>query len=288
MYKIDFFPGSHGHFLELVINTFVAQRPFDFDRPLFDENGACHLHLSYGDPRYNPVVFCKHYSFWNVDFDINDLVIEIHVSPDYMLAALTNNLVRAGDQPIDLYHLDVDTYKKLTTFPKGGPILDYLQTHHGGQDHYPRSTLRKYFYQWFSDSSYLNDTFNKFNHRGKKHTFPFRSMFSLDEFYKSLDQSAEFLGFKFTPDDRLIKFWEDFLSCNQGYHSHVKCNQIMQSLSTNVCMNLTDLSVIEEAWLAHCISQQFSQYTSVELLENFPSSTEVILEKINPVISRVN
>jgi hypothetical protein len=67
MYKIDFFPGSHGHFLELVINTFVAQRPFDFNRPLFDENGACHFHLSYGDPRYNPVIFCKHYSFWNVE-----------------------------------------------------------------------------------------------------------------------------------------------------------------------------------------------------------------------------
>jgi hypothetical protein len=288
MYKIDFFPGSHGHFLELVINTFVAQRAFDFNRPLFDENGACHLHLSYGDPRYRPVVFCKHYSFWNVDFNINDLVIEIHVSPEYLLAALTNNLLRVGNQPVDLYNLHVDTFEKLTQFPKGDYILYYLKQHYGILDHYPRSALRNYFYLSFSSPTYLDETFNKFNHCGKKHTFPFESMFSIDEFYKSLSQSADFLGFKFTPDDRLIKLWEDFLSCNQGYHSHIKCNQIMQALSDNVCQDLTNLSVIEEAWLAHCISQQFNQYTSMELLENFPSSTEEILEKINPVVSRVS
>lgn len=288
MYKIDFFPGSHGHFLELVINTFVAQRPFDFNRPLFDENGACHLHLSYGDPRYRPVVFCKHYSFWNVEFDINDLVIEIRVSPDYLLAALTNNLLRAGDQPIDLYNLHVNTFEKLMQFPKGDSILYYLKQHHGILDHYPRSALRKYFYLSVSSPNYLDDTFNKFNHSGKKYTFPFESMFSVDEFYKSLSQSADFLGFKFTPDNRLVKFWEDFLSCNQGYHSHVKCNKIMQALTDNVSVDLKNLSVIEEAWLAHRISQQFNQYTSMELLENFPSSTKEILEKSNPVISRVS
>lgn len=282
MYKIDFFPGTHGHFLELAINTFVAQRSFDFDRPLFDKNGACHLHLCYGDPRYQPIVFCKHYSYWNVEFDPNDLVIEIHVSPDYILAALTNNLVRAGDQPIDLYNLQIDTHEKLTTFPKGASILDYLKQQHGTQTHYPRSTLRKYFYQWFSIPTYLDDAFNKFNHRGKKYKFLFESLFSLDAFYQSLEQSSDFLGFKFNPDPRLDKFWQDFLSCNQGYHSQTLCNQVIHAIDNNIDMHLTKLSVVEESWLAHKISQKHRQISSQDLLENFPQSTAEILHKINP------
>lgn len=280
MYKIDFFPGTHGHFLELAINTFVAQRTFDFDRPLFDKNGACHLHLCYGDPRYQPMVFCKHYSFWNIEFDPNDLVIEIHVSPDFMLAALTNNLVRAGDQPIDLHNLHVDTYEKLTRFPKGDSILDYLKQHHGIQIHYPRSTLRKYFYQWFSIPTYIDDAFNKFNHRGKKYKFLFESLFSLDAFYQSLEQSADFLGFEFKPDSRLDKFWQDFLSCNQGYHSQTLCNQIVYGINNNLTMDLTNLSIVEEAWLCYQLGQMSNQLSSHELLNNFPNSTVEILQKL--------
>ena len=277
MYKIDFFPGTHGHFLELIINTFIAQRPFDFNRPLFDDIGACHLHLAFGDPRYQPVVFCKHYSLYGIEFDPADQVIEIHVNPDNLLIALTNYLIRASDQPMDLYKLNERTVEKLSTTDKGQSFLKELVHQFGNSPEYSKSNLRNHFYTIFKNSNYASTTFNQFNHVKQKLIFPFESLFSLDKLYSSLDRCASFLNFTFLPDQRLDSVWQDFLSCNQGYQSQLLCDQVIHAVSTNHSMDLQKLSIIEEAWIAYKLDQP-------ALLEQFPTNTKTI----NPVVSRVN
>ena len=42
MIHIDFFGGSHGNFLDIIINIFIKQFPFPSDYNIFNDNGSSH------------------------------------------------------------------------------------------------------------------------------------------------------------------------------------------------------------------------------------------------------
>jgi hypothetical protein len=142
MDKIDFFGGTHGTFLELMLNLFVYQIEFDQTQSFFNENGACHLKDR--NSTYYPVIKQNHYSFNNQKFNPNDRVIEIHCSSSDMLAAITNSFLRAGDKVFDLYNLQVDTINNLRLIPKAQIFLNNLLHQHGAQEHYSKIVIRNY------------------------------------------------------------------------------------------------------------------------------------------------
>jgi hypothetical protein len=279
MKKIDFFGGTHGNFLELIINVFVCQHPFDFTKPIFNDNGACHLKNL--QDNYRPSIKSGHYSYFNNPFNHDDLVIEIHVDPDWMLASLTNSLLRAGDEVFDLKDLHKNSIKKLSSLQKATYFLKDLTTEHGIQENYPKNIIRNYFYSKFFIPEYGINLFNTFNSSTKKIVFPFNAFFSIEQFYIQLNQVAFFLQENFYPDEQFIKVFNEFILRNQGYHSQIKCNNIITNILNNLSMDITDCNLVEQAWINYRIAQIFRCYDHPLLInEDYPTNTQEIAAAI--------
>jgi hypothetical protein len=254
MEKIDFFGGTHGNFLELLINLFIYQ--IDFDQPkFFNKNGSCHLKNK--NSNYVPKIKCAHYSYFEIPFNHDDSVIEIHCSDNFMLPALVNSLVRAGDEVIDISNLETNTIKKLSALPKANALLKDIINTHGEQENYPRSVIRNYFYSKFDVPEYGIDLFNNFKHVGEKLTFPFGAFFDYEELCLNLNKCAFFLGQNFYPSDHTYQIWKEFIKINQGHDSYKKCKEAMYAILTGDSMDISSFNLIEEAWLVYKVSRIF-------------------------------
>lgn len=257
MEKIDFFGGTHGNFLELMINLFIYQIDYDDDQ-LFNQNGACHNKNT--NSTYIPRIKCNHWSYNNIPFNNNDSVIEIRCAEKDMLVALSNSLLRAGNEVIDILDLENGTIEKLSSLPKANLLLNDLIKEYGRQSNYPRSVIRNYFYSKFDNPDFGINLFNNFHHQGSTLTFPFDAFFNLEDFFLNLNKCAFFLNMNFYPTDRTVKIWEKFIEVNQGYHSQQKCNQIIHYVLTNQSMDISDVNLVEEAWILYRLSQIFRCY----------------------------
>lgn len=278
MEKIDFFGGLHGNFLELLINLFIYQIDVDPSQSLwFNSNGACHIKDTV--PSYIPKIIQGHYSFNNEEFDPSDLVIEIHASQDYMLPALTNSLVRAGDQIFDISYLETDTISKLAALPKAKHFLQDLITEHGEKENYPRSVIRNYFYANFESPEFGIEKFNNFKHKGKRFQFPLRAFYDIEQLYLYLNQCAFFLNMNFYPNDRTYQIWQEFIQHNQGYHSFQKCNLAIKNILGGTSMYIGDFNLVEEAWILHRLATIFRCYDHPLInLDRIPVDTKQISE----------
>lgn len=276
--KIDFFGGLHGHYLELVINHAIDRNDYDITNHQFSTTGACHL-KNYNQS-YVPITQCNHYSHWNQNFDEHDFVVRITSEPEDMLIAVTNSFLRAGDQILDIDHLEQDTYHKMSHLPKLGSFLKTLTDHHGIQQCYPRHILRNYFYSMFAVPEYGLDIFNRWLPANYVHEFRFASFFSFGKFYQELQSVAKFFQLEFLPSAALIVLHENFLRLNQGWHSHVKCSKIIESLIKQENIRL-DLNIVEESWINWKIAQIFNVYDlDCTQKENFPRETSIIIQEI--------
>lgn len=273
MQKIDFFGGLHGNFLELMINMFVFRIDFDQDN-LFNQNGSCHTKND--NEQYHPIITCRHYSFYNHKFNPDDQVIEIHCVENDLLIALTNSLIRGGDEVVDIHNLEYSTIEKLSKLKKIKPFVNHLIEQHGKQLNYPRSLLRKYFYSKFDSPELGIDFFNTFKHKGPKHQFPFSAFFNIENFYLELNKCAFFLNQDFYPTNRTHEIWQEFIDCNQGYASHLKCQRVFAAILSGDDM-IIDLNIVEEAWILYRISRIFRCYDHPLLCgDKFISNTREI------------
>ena len=275
MRKIDFFGGVHGNFLELVINVFVLQQPFDFNQPVFNNNGACHLKNQ--QPTYYPLIKANHWSYFDIPFNSTDELVEIYTPPEFMLAALTNSLLRAGDQVLNLNNLHIDTIEKLSAIDKSKIFLDNLIKEHGVQSRYHQNIIRNYFYSAFIDPKCGVNQFNNFKFTGKKITFPFDAFFSIEKFYYNLNKIAFFFNEDFHPTTECSKLHRDFLKVNQGYQSQIKCQQIIDNILNGISSNIEDCNLLEQAWINYRMAELFRCYDHPLLTaDTYPTNTKQI------------
>lgn len=274
--KIDFFGGLHGNYLELAINHAIDQNSYDITLPQFDKNGACHEKNI--DVNYRPITISKHYSFLNSPFHKDDLVIRIVPEQEDMLIAITNSFLRAGDQKLDIDNLEINTTQKIQGLPKISQFLQLLIRMYGPSDQYPRHALRKLFYSMFDNQENGINMMTNWQPAVHCHNFTFSSFFNLDYFFESLQKVAKFVNMEFLPTRELVNLHLEFLRLNQGYHSYLKCNDVMESIISGKSLML-NLNILEEAWINYRISKTFNLYDVPELeTDTYPINTKIISE----------
>lgn len=276
--KIDFFGGTHGNFLELVINHSIDDTLYDISKNQFTINGACHIKNLDND--YDPITKSSHYSWNNHKFSDSDYVIRIVPSQNDMLIAVINSFRRAGDQALDIDKLENNTRDKMLALPKLSIFLKTLSDNHGIANSYSRITLRHYFESMFADPTCGIEMFTNWVPAKNVHTFEFANFFYIEQFYESLQKIAQFVNLEFKPSDQLIKLHEQFLEKNQGWHCHLRCSKIIESIIKKQIVPM-QLNIIEEAWISYRISQIFNLYDlSCFRAEMFPATTEEIIHNI--------
>jgi hypothetical protein len=279
MDKIDFWGGCHGNFLEVMLEMFVYGNDTMKGKQLFNSAGAAHQKAKNRD--YRPIIRARHYSENNVPFNDDDNVIEIHCCEEYRLAALTNSLLRAGDETMDIYNLHQNTIAKFKAVSKAYIDLKDIIKEHGIQENYHKQILRNYFYSKFEYDNYGISMWNTFKYTGQKYVFPLSAFYNLEEFYFHLNNCAYFLNLNFYPTPETANIWHDFITRNQGYQSQKKCNKIIQSILKNVELSTENLTLVEEAYISHRIAKIFRCYSHPSLTdETFPTSTTEIADAI--------
>jgi hypothetical protein len=278
--KIDFFGGLHGNFLELAVNHAIDQNTYNISQSQFNKNGACHNKNH--DSEYIPITVARHYSFnETAHFTDNDWVIRIVPTQSDMLIAVVNSFSRAGNQSLDINCLEQNTYNKLKELPKLNMFLKNLVDNHGIADNYKRNVLRHYFKSMFSVPEHGLNMFINWAPAQHVHEFKFANFFYLDQFFESLQGIARFTNLEFRPSMELVKLHAEFLEKNQGWHCHLRCSKIVESIIKKEIVPL-ELNIIEEAWILYKISQIFNLYDlDCCNQEYFPPSTEKIINEID-------
>ena len=147
---IDFVAGTHGHFLEVVLNRFFNITKTNLDP--FNALGASHnVNAEYLNSR----LFVARHWFEDSTDQISQFnrAISIQFDLDDLLLVSSVSLLRAGDLGIDNNQLEIDTYIKLNNkFYQGllAEILNAYPDFENSNGSIPRNILREFFKFGFS------------------------------------------------------------------------------------------------------------------------------------------
>ncbi len=219
---LDFFSGSHGHFLEYVINTWIFNGPRVPD--LFTALGASHGIKTHEKYQQHKTVCCGHFTEFNKYSNTPDKLIRITIGSDWARYIYQINVMfRAGDLPI------------------GKKILNTNEM--------VRNTPRLYRNEWYSKFNFVE---NGYQLPGQwrwsnvpSFDFPMESLFDVVNFYKELYRLSHYLQQSFTPDKELSTMFESFLDKNQGWQYWLKAKFIVEQSLASKSMQFDSDSICQ-------------------------------------------
>jgi hypothetical protein len=204
MIYLDFFSGSHGHFLEYVINTWLFKGPRV--QNIFTSEGACHGIRSDRAYMQHRIIESAHYTEFGIKLKTPSKLIRISINQNWANWIYQINVVcRAGDIPLE---------KKITQVPES-----------------VRSVSREFRNDWYAKFNLISNGYNRPGNWVRNDIpafdFPMESLFDPVEFYTQLRHLAKFLGATFVPDQQLSMLLDEFLNQNQGWQYYTKSKQLV-------------------------------------------------------------
>lgn len=256
-YVIDFHGASHGHFLEYVINTWIYNGPRATE--VFTDLGTSHLPRL--DPAYQQsrMIKCGHYTELKIDQTVPEKVVRVTVNEKASQQIhMVNVMYRVGDVTLD------GSYKLIPPDVVNTPAL--LRTN------------------WFSKLTDIENTY-KLDHtwrwpESESFEFPMKSLYTITEFYETLQCCASFLGQKFTPDQELSRVWNEFVGKNQGLQCYKKSNKIVELALANQDFEF-ESSAPEQALINSILITTVNLYDGPLFEDNiYPTNTKQIWQCI--------
>ena len=129
---IDFVAGSHGNYLEFVLNKLVLGNSVIKEDTPFDIMGASHRKFLSQDKKH---FRCAHW-FQRGGSKSNN-VISVTFTENDLLPLMSVSLLRAGNKNIDPRNLETDTFNKLNNLEYRS-IIDKLNSSYGNLDSYAK------------------------------------------------------------------------------------------------------------------------------------------------------
>lgn len=265
MILLDFFSGSHGHFLEYVINTWLFKGP-RVDN-IFTDLGSSHRKWHDYEYMTHRVVYANHYSEFleagifggEAKKSPPNKVIRISINNDWTNWIYQINVsARAGDIPHE---------KKIESIPHSVKTMP--------------SEFRNQWYSKFNSSDGYHLPGNWRWPEISAFDFPMESLFDLVYFYNMLHDLAVFLETTFVPDQALGKLFEDFLLKNQGWQCYKKCKQLVDDSFKG---NNTDFTSdnLSQALINSLLSKSVGIYDG-QLFDstNYPTNTAQVWDIID-------
>ena len=249
---IDFYSGSHGHFLEYVVNSYIFKGPRI-------ENVLTNLGTSHGPKlsslyRESRMIRCGHYSEFDRPLSQDPKqIVRISVSSTFEKTVYQINVMhRAGDIPVE---------KKIMDIP------DSIRNN--------TSLLRNDYYSKLHDNGYTVPKKWKWD-QIPNYEFSMGSLYNLHDFYNELQMLADFLAHSFTPDQSLVGLWREFMQKNQGWQCWNQAQILLQKSLAN-----EDYEFLADVWTQAVLNSFLSKCVRIydgELFENFnyPTNTQQI------------
>lgn len=250
MIYLDFFSGSHGHFLEYVINTWLFKGPRVPN--IFTEHGSCHQIRNDTEYMAHRIVKAAHYTEFDISQNTPIKLIRININQDWSNWIYQINVMsRAGDIPLE---------KKIKSTPAS-----------------VRHSLSKFRNEWYAKFNSTVDGYRQPDNWRWADTavfeFGMESLFDLVEFYNELYCLAEFLEITFVPDQELSDLLEEFYTRNQGWQHYKECKQLVHAVIAGNNIEFSS-NVISQALINSLLSKSIGIFDG-ELFDNdsYPTTT---------------
>lgn len=253
---IDFQAGTHGHFLEYVINTWIYGGP---RLPsIFTSTGASHV--IHTDPGYCRAqkIHCGHFTEYGLDLDVPEKIIRLvrRTIPGHWIHAI-NVMHRVGENTLD------GNYSQLPKSLLGDPV-----------------GLRNHWYSVLTESCQDSELSWKWEDQNI-FEFPMENLYNFYDFYFTLQQSAKYLDFKFSPDQELYQTWHEFVSKNQGLQIYLKSQKILEHAMGQKNLEF-QTSVIEQAMINRMLSDLTDLFDGALFeLATYPTQAQEIWQHID-------
>jgi len=249
---IDFFSGSHGHFLEYCINRYIYQIP-SFADQLLTATGTSHGLKGNSEYLSKRQAVSGHYTEFNSPV-VADNIVRIVIS-DFMGACCyqLNVINRAGDVTAD------EKNQQLPDSVLNSP-----------------SQLRNYYYSKFTGDGYQLPS----NWQRPGFDFEMSSLYRFDCFLHEMKNTADYLNLTFTPDRELGILWKQFLEKNHGLQAWQRCQNAVEQIFCNDSSRL-DFDIQHQALLNCLLSRAVGIHDGALFdQDQYPGTTKEIYHHI--------
>lgn len=230
MVAIDFSPGSHGHFLDYVVNAYIFNLDIK-DINIFQSSGACHvINIDEKYQSFDRMTRHGHFTSFDIPYprDIERIVwIKHDKKLDFVL--LTNIWYRC--HPGSMHSTDFNV-NEITELHRHFIVNN--QTDLG---------LRQDWFAKLNSGIIYTDIVPK--SKLPIYEFNYASFFDLSDFLSEMRRLADWLGMTFVYDSRLANLWFEFIKRNQGWKAYSKTNQILS------CVAADRSSLVDNDWQIH-------------------------------------
>jgi hypothetical protein len=287
---IDFVAGTHGNFLEVILN-----QGFGLTDPLHDPftpQGASHNKSS--DYRRNKLFHADHWSLFSPEkLKTADKIISIRFLPEDLLLVMSISMLRAADLGLDNDNLEIDTVNKLSNFRYQSVLDNLLHAYPeinlaNSNGCVPRNILREFYKFGFKDHT-VNGYWQElqkltYSKNSQVEYFDFQSFYDLTLFKQNLQLLEDFVGLPFEFGHDLYKLHEKFLSLNPyRYHKH-QCDQIISSIQKNQNQDISKLTLFQESYINGVLENLYNKEMPFHDINYFTSTKDVLhyIEQLAP------
>jgi hypothetical protein len=275
---IDFVAGTHGHFLEIVLNKFFNTALVNFDP--FDDLGASHkVTNEYLDSR---VFVAQHWFERDVKkLSQFDRVISIQFDQDDLLLVSSISLLRAGNTGIKNNLLEIDTVSKLNNKFYLSLLTEIITAYPGTCDvngSIPRNVLREFFKFGFADPC-INGYWKKqqqMHYTTPVFVFKFKAFYSKDLFVKSLLELQQFLKMPLKLNNEFEKLHQKFLAQIPYIDNQVQCDDIVLAVQSNQDQAIPALTLLQESYINAKIENIYKKEMPFHDLNYFTSTKDML------------
>ena len=289
MIYIDYYPGSHGNFLEFICNKMAGVTPDILDP--FHPSGAAHTRF---DPLYRKFQ-SEHWSMSNMSIP-SKKIISIRFTEHDTLPLLQISYLRAGAAAFDIDNAQINTYYKLNTKLIDHIKQDYYHTRLYGKystvdpliatigdsdsvtarveqlllqkynlkalkidvDHpnCPRHILRNFFERQGLMVPMYQLALMVYDSTCDVYEFPYINFYNEDAFIDQLKKLAIWANLPYNNYDSMREYHRQFMIRQPYTNSKQKCDQIIKNIINN-SGSVPDVALLlEEAYINRELNKQ--------------------------------
>tara|TARA_R110000822_G_scaffold14173_8_gene50149 strand:+ start:1926 stop:2795 length:870 start_codon:yes stop_codon:yes gene_type:complete len=275
---IDFVAGTHGHFLEVVLNNFFNNTTTNLDP--FNSLGASHK----VNPEYvNSRMFVARHWF---EDSVNQLsqfgcAISIQFDQDDLLLVSSVSLLRAGDLGIDNNQFDIDTFSKLNNKYYQSLLAEILNAYpeiDNTNRSIPRNILREFFKFGFSNPN-INGYWKKqqqMHYTIPVFIFKFKAFYNYNLFVDTLKELQDFLGIPFKFNHELEILHKKFLTLIPYAGHQQQCDNIILAIQEGQQQIIPALAMFQESYINGQLENIYKKEMPFHNLNYFTSTKDVL------------
>ena len=282
---IDFVAGSHGHFLENVLNKYFNIA--DVAGGAFTSIGTSH----YVTDSYvnNRLFYAEH---WSEKFmsELNNVsqLISIRFEQEDLLLLSSVSLLRAADLALDNNNLEVDTVAKLNnrfyqdTLALIHHSYPFLQK---TDNNIPRYVLREFYKFGFRDPGingyWIKQKNLRYKNSCKVFYFNFKDFYNIDLFVERINKLELFLGRTFDFSSEFYKQYQQFISFIPYVNHKEMCDHVISCIQQGADINVPNLSLFQESYINGQLEKILNKEMPFHQDRYFTSTKDMLYYLIN-------